>query len=195
MQIKAPNPIQSLKEKPSSAIITIFFELAHLKQLFRQGWLLHNIPTNRCESVADHTLCVAVIAMLLVDTHLPELDALKVYRMALIHDFGEIYAGDITPGAEIDSRVKHTLEKESVTRIFARLPNGQVYLNLWEEFEKGLSPEARFIRQIDKLEMALQASVYEHQGFGDLSDFYYSAGRAISSPELTDILAELQSLR
>jgi putative hydrolase of HD superfamily len=195
MQIKAPNPIQSLKEKPSSAIITIFFELAHLKQLFRQGWLLHNIPTNRCESVADHTLGVAVIAMLLVDTHLPELDALKVYRMALIHDFGEIYAGDITPGAEIDSRVKHTLEKESVTRIFARLPNGQVYLNLWEEFEKGLSPEARFIRQIDKLEMALQASVYEHQGFGDLSDFYYSAGRAISSPELTDILAELQSLR
>ena len=193
MQTKAPNPIRYLENKKYSAIINIFYEFTHLKQLYRQGWLLRGIPAERCESVADHTLGVAVIAMLLTEAHDQEINPLKVLQMALIHDFGEIYAGDIVPSTEIDPQ-KHTLEKESVSRIFEKLPNGQIYLDLWEEYEQGSSPEARFIRQIDKLEMALQASVLEHQGYGDLSDFYHSASGGISSPQLKAILTELQPI-
>ena len=194
MKTKAANPISTLQNAPSP-IIRAYFELVHLKQLYRQGWLARGIPAERCESVAEHTFGMAVTAMFLADCHFPELDSLKVLRMALIHDFGEIYAGDIIPGDEIAPEEKHQLEKEAVNRIFEGLPNGDIYLNLWEEFESGTSPEARFVRQIDKLEMALQTSVYEHQNLGDLPEFYRSAGAEISSPELESILKELVQAR
>jgi putative hydrolase of HD superfamily len=166
-----------------------------LKQLYRQGWLHKNIPEERCESVAEHSFGVAVLGMLLAEAYYPDLDLLKILRMSLIHDFGEVYAGDFIPGDGISLEHKHQLEKESIIQIFSQIKNREDYLYLWEEFEGGVSPEAQFVRQIDKLEMALQASAYEHQGFGDLLDFYKSASKAISDPELSAILDELQLLR
>jgi putative hydrolase of HD superfamily len=192
MKTKAPNPISRLQGS-QSPIIHAYFEFAHLKQLYRQGWLARGVPEKSCESVAEHTFGVAVTAMLLADAYFPNLDMLKILRMALIHDFGEIYAGDIIPGDQITSEEKHTLEKEAISQIFKGLPNGENYLSLWLEFESGISPEARFVRQIDKLEMALQASVYEHLSFGKLPEFYRSAGQEISTAELQTILQELEA--
>lgn len=179
----------------TSPILAAYFEFGHLKQLYRQGWLHKGIPAERCESVAEHSFGVAVTGMLLAESFFPEMDALKILKMSLIHDFGEVYAGDFTPAAGINLDEKHALEKESVTRIFGRLPQGDSYLALWEEFESGNSPEAQFVRQLDKLEMALQASFYEHQQLGDLADFYASAAQVISDPQLQALLAELLALR
>ena len=120
---------------------------------------------------------------------------MKVLRMALIHDFGEVYVGDITPGDQISSKEKHQLEKKSIVRIFSKLPNGGDYIAIWEEFERSESPEAQFVRQIDKLEMALQASVYEHQEQKNLEEFFLSARSEISSLELAAIMNELEGLR
>lgn len=195
MKTKAPHPLSMGTKESLLPITKVYFEFVHLKQLYRQGWLKHNITEERCESVADHSFGVAVVAMMLADTHFPELDVRKVLRMALIHDFGEIYAGDITPDAGITLEQKNHIERESLQRVFKGFPRGKEYLLLWEEFEKGESPEARFIQQIDKLEMALQARVYEHQMLGNLSDFYISAGKSITIPELETILRELEALK
>ena len=195
MQLKSPNPKSTLEEKNTHSIIRAYFEYVHLKQLYRQGWLARGISPERCETVAEHTFGVAVTAMLLAEAHYPEMDVLKILRMALIHDFGEIYAGDIIPGDEVSPEEKYILEKEAINRIFEGLPNGEDYLHLWEEFESGASPEARFVRQIDKLEMALQASVYEHLNLGHLPEFFKSAGAEISSPTLKTILNELEALK
>ena len=46
-----------------------------------------------------------------------------------------------------------------------------------------------------RIEMGLQASVYERQGLADLSEFYHSAIGMLSAPELRAILDELVSLR
>ena len=64
----------------------------------------------------------------------------------------------------------------------------------WQEYEWGESAEARFIRQIDRLEMALQGSVYQHQGLVDPSEFFASAERVMSAPELAEIVKQLQCL-
>jgi putative hydrolases of HD superfamily len=191
---KASNPLSTLKSSNISPFIHVYFELNHLKQLYRQGWLLRGIPAEHCESVAEHTFGVAVLAMVLADSFFPELNTLTVVRMALIHDFGEVYAGDIIPGNNISPAEKHKLEQESIIKIFKNLPNGNDYITLWEEFECRSSPEAQFVRQIDKLEMALQASVYEHQKYENLAEFFKSAGSEISSPELHSILKELENL-
>jgi len=51
--------------------------------------------------------------------------------------------------------------------VFSELPRRAEYLALWEEYEAGTSFEARLVRQVDRLEMGLQATVHEHQGAGD----------------------------
>mgnify|MGYP001823794677 CR=1 FL=1 len=194
IKTKALNPISTLKSSNISPFIRVYFELNHLKQLYRQGWLLRGIPTENCESVAEHTFAVAVLAMILADSYFPELNIVTIVRMALIHDFGEVYVGDIIPSDQISSAEKHNLEQDSITKILAHLPNGRDYIKLWEEFEYCNSPEAQFVRQIDKLEMALQASVYEHQKFGNLAEFFISARSEISSSEINSILKELENL-
>ena len=194
MKTKAPQ-ITAQVFSETSPIVSAFFEFGYLKQLFRQGWLLNGISAERCESVAEHSFGVAVIGMLLVEAYFPDMDMLKILKMSLIHDFGEVYAGDFTPAEGISPREKHQLEKESVTRIFERIPQGEIYLALWEDFESGTSPEAQLVRQLDKLEMALQASYYEHQAYGNLTDFYTSAAQHISDPRLRVILDDLLAIR
>ncbi len=184
-------PARLLRDGPTQSLIAVYFELNQLKQLFRQGWLRHGAPPERCESVADHSFSVAVLAMLLADAHFPDLDIARVLRLALLHEFGEIYAGDITPADGVSGEEKHRREEDSVVRVLSKLPNGEMYITLWREYEDNQSPEARFVRQIDRLEMALQAGVYQRQGLLDPAEFFRSAGAALSTPELRRILDEL----
>ncbi len=195
METKTDLPINLLKCKNTIPIIEAYFEFVHLKQLYRQGWLQKGISSQNCESVAEHSFCVALLAMVLADEYSVELDTAKVIRMALIHDLGEIYAGDFTPADNIDKNDKYQLEKQSVVKVLEKLPNGSRWIALWEEYEKAQSRESQFVRQLDRLEMALQASVYEHQGNQDLSVFFASANRSLSSVELKLILSKLEQLR
>ena len=177
------------------SLIRSYFQWCHLKQLFRQGWLRRGVPARQCESVAEHAFAVAVLALFLVDAHFPDLDRDRVLRMALLHDFGEIYAGDLTPGDAVPPEEKHQREANAVAKVLGKLPNGAEYVALWQEYEAGATPEARFVWQVDRLEMGLQASVYERQGPADLSEFYASAGEALSTPELRAVLDEAVELR
>ncbi|NIW00357.1 HD domain-containing protein, partial [Candidatus Saccharibacteria bacterium] len=121
-------------------------EINHLKQIYRKGWL-KKIPSEYGESVADHTFGVAMMAWLIATEFFPELDHHKVLRLALIHDIAEVYAGDITPGDGISAEKKQKIEREAVKEIFSKLPNGEHYVALWEEFELEQSPEAKFVKQ------------------------------------------------
>jgi putative hydrolase of HD superfamily len=195
MRTKATPPIAHLSGRAMLHLVQAYFELNHLKQLYRQGWLRVGVPPERCESVAEHSLGVALLCLFIADTWFPEADASKVLRIALLHDLGEARVGDITPHDGVTSEQKHALERQAVEQILAGLPRGADYLKLWEEYEQGSSFEARLVRQVDRLEMALQACVYEHQGFGDLSQFFASAEKALESPQLRAALAELQTAR
>ncbi|GAB1539293.1 HD domain-containing protein [Scytonema sp. NUACC21] len=193
MQSKAPLPIHFLNNKKTLPIIEAYFEFNHLKQLYRQGWLKHGIAPERCESVAEHSFCVALLALFLGNIYEPNLDTVKALRMALIHDLGEIYAGDFTPSDNIEKSQKYQLERQSILQVLSKLPNGLEWIHLWEEYERGETIEAQFVRQLDKLEMALQASVYEHQGLANLSVFFESANQALSAPQLKFIFESLKT--
>ena len=196
METKAENPAGLLERlslppgKEAAPFIQAYFELCHLKQLFRQGWLRRGIPRERCESVAEHSFGVAVLALWLAQAHSPRLDQNKVLRMALLHDCGEIYAGDIIPSDPVTAQEKHQRELEAVRQVFEKLPGGESYVQLWQEFEAGESPEAQFVRQIDRLEMGLQASVYTAQGFAGLEEFFASAQQALTDEKFNKLLAE-----
>ncbi|HEX7975038.1 MAG TPA: HD domain-containing protein [Anaerolineales bacterium] len=184
MEAKAKNPVDLLQDQSAPALLEAYFEFNHLKQLYRQGWLQRGLPKDRCESVAEHTFGVAVLAFFLAEAHFPELDAGRVLRLALLHDFGEIFAGDIIPGDAVPAAEKHRLERQAVVRVFGKLAHGERYLALWEEYEQEGTAEARFVHQVDRLEMALQASVYAMQGMVDPAGFFASARLALSDPPL-----------
>lgn len=195
MAVKGRRTADGPTKGRGSALLQTGFEFHHLKQLYRQGWLRAGIARARCESVAEHTLGVTLLALFLADSWFPKLDRNKLLRMALLHDFGEIYAGDIIPSDGMSLGRKHALEKASVRKVLGRLAKGQGYLALWEEFEKGKTPEARLLRELDRLEMALQACVYEREGLADLSRFFASADKALTSPALRKIFREIQRAR
>ena len=194
METKRTPAIQHLAGRNSLPLIEVFFEINQLKALYRQGWLHHGVPKDQCESVAEHSFGVTLLALFLAEEYFPSLDTAKLVRMGLLHDFGEIYAGDIVPG-KMSLADKHALEKQSVERVLLRLPRGRDYLAIWQEFEDGQTPEARFLKEIDRLEMGLQASVYEHEKLGDLDAFFASTDKALSTPQLRELLAALLALR
>jgi putative hydrolase of HD superfamily len=183
-----PQPIKLLEGKNAPPILQAYFESCQLKQLYRQGWLKRGVSRERCESVAEHSFGVALLALWLAGAYYPGLDGEKVLSMALLHDFGEIYAGDIIPGDDISLQDKHAREEVSVIHVLEKLPSPETYLDLWQEFENGETPEARFVRQIDRLEMGLQAAVYKAQGQGAMEEFFASARQALVDPVMIQIL-------
>lgn len=193
MQVKAGNPLSLMGDEECAPLIAAYFELCHLKQLYRQGWLRRGVPPERCETIAEHSFGVALLALWLADAQ-PDLDPDKMVRLALLHDLGEVYAGDIIPADGMSQAEKHRREAIAVQRILARLPDGQAYLDLWDEFEAGLSPEARFVRQLDRLEMGLQAAVYQLQGLIDGDEFFASARQALTDLGLARLLDEVEML-
>ncbi len=193
MLTKAGNPSGLLKDKDVSPVLRLYFNLAHLKQVYRKGWLERGIPPGRCESVAEHSYGVAMLALFLTDW-LPGLNRLRVLELALLHDFGEIYAGDITPSDGITREEKLQRERDSFLQVLQAWPTRDRYMALFEEYQRGESEEAKFVRQVEKLEMALQAGVYQSQGLGSLVEFLESAGEAIDALRLQQILDDLRIL-
>ena len=194
METKRAGAVRHLEGNPTSSLVRAMFEFQHLKTLYRQGWLRAGISREQCESVAEHSMGVALLALFLADAYFPQLDRLKILMLGLLHDFGEIHAGDIVPGKMALSE-KHELEKQSVKRVFSGLAKEKEYLAIWDEFEACQTPEARLVKEVDRLEMGIQASVYEHEGMAVLGDFFESTDRAVSLPELREIHEELMRLR
>ena len=195
MLTKGPQPVKLLESISTPEMVETYFELNQLKQLYRQGWLRRGVPPERCESVAEHTFSTAMLAMLIADDCFPELDKHKVLQMALLHDCGESYAGDIIPDDQVDAATKYKHEHKAVQQVLGKLSHGEAYLSLWQEYEEGTSAEARFVKQIDRLEMAMQSVVYERQHVVDASQFMESAAQVISESPLLTLLHALQSVR
>lgn len=82
-----------------------------------------------------------------------QIDLEKVMLMLLLHDVGEIGIGDTSAFDEEGKATSFERELKSVQESFALLPKTQMqqYLELWKEFEKSDSHEARDARCIDAL--------------------------------------------
>lgn len=107
----------------------------------------------RFENSAEHSWQGAIAAIVLQDYYPEKLKMEKVISMLLIHDLGEIYAGDTWVFDDEKKIHSHDRELESIEKTMSLLPE-EKYLNmknLWLEFEKGQSAEARYARVIDAL--------------------------------------------
>jgi len=194
MRTKNGHTSKLLTEK-THPMIEIFFEYAQLKNLYRQGWLKKGVSELDCETVADHSFGVALLGYTIAEEYRPDLDSAKVMKLGLFHEMGEIYAGDFTPTDNVTADEKTQKEYLGVQQVFSRLPNSQKYISIREDFEFQKSPESKFVKQIDRLEMALQANLYERMNYDELEEFFPYVQERISSPELKPILDDILNAR
>ncbi len=130
-------------------------ELEKLKTVLRATSIVGG-PGSRRENSAEHSWQLALMAYTLKEhCELPQLDIAKCVLMLLLHDVVEIDAGDVfCYDQTYDTLSKKEAEKASAKRVFNLLPSDQAqqYLLLWEEFEAGVTSEARFAKAIDRLQ-------------------------------------------
>lgn len=176
------------------SIIELARAVGRMKLLGRAGWI-RKLGMREPESVAEHAFRAAFLAMVLSD--LRGLDSGKAMRMALLDDLPEAITGDLTPeekagmGAEEALRTEEGALREILSKLPPRLRD--YYLELWREGQRGESPEARLVRDADKLEMALQAFEYWEEGWPleGLREFMESAKAGIRDGLLLALVEEL----
>jgi len=171
--------------------IDFFKTVANLKKIHRQGWI-DELSMDNPESVADHSYSMAVMGMMISD--LEDYDSEKILKMILLHDLAESKIGDYTPG-QITSEKKKILENEAFSKIIESLPNSikSQYQEIWNEFQENTTAESIMVHQIDKLEMVLQAKLYEKEGYPKekLQSFIESAEQEITNPKLKELFRKI----
>lgn len=159
------------------ALIDVFAASRALKTLPRAGWVRTGV--NHPESVADHSFRVALMTLLCAPACDECVDRDRAVRMALVHDLAECVVGDITPHDGVSEEEKGRMEGEAMRGLTRALgASGDETRALWEEYEAGTTAEARLVKDMDKLEMILQAQEYESEGdageSGRLEQFFES---------------------
>lgn len=168
-------------------MIAGLLEAYALKEVARTGWQRRGVAD--AESVAAHSWGVALLALALAP---PELDRARCLTYAVLHDLAEARTGDLTPEQAPDRAAKHAAEAAAMRDLCADLPGGAALLSAWEAYERQEDAESRFVRQLDRLDMALQAARYHAIRGLDPSDFLRSAGAVIEAPELRALLGACQ---
>lgn len=162
--------------------------LGGIKTEKRTGWVLRNIPNP--ESVGDHQYRMAMMAMMLHSTPYAaemEIDVSKCIQMALSHDVAESIIGDIVPGT---MSKEDKLQKEDEAMVLlrntlrgTRAGRGNSFASaarhvedLWREYVEQETVEAKFVKDLDRFEMVLQADEYEQSAAQplNLEEFFES---------------------
>ena len=164
-----------------NALVNFLTHVSHLKQLPRTGWLFANV--SQPESVADHTCGMALLALMLAEqvnvdwatlALTAPLDVGHVARLALVHDLAESLLTDLPHRSTqlLSKAVKHGAEEAAMHDLYTKLPNGDSYAALWAEYDSASTPEARLVKDADKLDMVHQALRYELRGHTNLQEFW-----------------------
>ncbi|WP_411030664.1 HD domain-containing protein [Spongiimicrobium sp. 3-5] len=130
-------------------------EIDKVKYIKRKTKLFHS---DRHENDAEHSWHLALMAMVLAEHASTSIDLLKVIKMVLIHDIVEIDTGDIFL-FDLDKQHSNTEEElKAAKRIFGKLPQKQAleFIYIWQEFEAGVSNEAKFAKALDRFQPVLQ---------------------------------------
>jgi putative hydrolase of HD superfamily len=169
----------------TAALRERLLELLALKALPRAGWIRVGVPAP--ESVAAHSWGVAFLVLALAPDSLDRGHALGP---ALVHDLAEVEVGDITPHDGVSPDEKHRREAVAMARLVTPFPRSAELLALYEEYAAKRSPEARFVRACDKLDLALQSALYQRDGGLDTGELWRSALSGLDEPTLRTLAGE-----
>lgn len=172
-------------------IFEFYKKYNELESVLRKGWLMRNVPVERKEDDAHHTLQTILLADLIIrKNNIEGINLLKVLEILLIHEIGETIIGDISM-IEKDYEAKKQNERSAVKSQLSCLgePLASYYYNLWIEFESRETKDAMFAYFIDKLDAVLKAKQYDEEFQKDeyFEEFYYHALGVLNDNEFLEL--------
>ena len=143
------------KKDELESCFEFILELEKLKAVQRKT---KPLGLDRYENSAEHSWQVSLLALVLAKFANETVDVERVMKMLLLHDIGEIDADDaffFDDAKRLEAKDK---EAAGVRRLLEILPTEKAneFLELWNEFENGDTPEARYARSIDRVMPMLQ---------------------------------------
>ena len=124
--------------------------IAGLKERTRHAWM----KSGRQESVAEHSWRMALMAYFLRD-EFPTADLTRVLLMALLHDMGEVFTGDIPTfeKTDADRAREHELRDEWIDALPA--PYAAEIRSLFAEMDAMETEEAKIVKALDRMEAVI----------------------------------------
>jgi putative hydrolase of HD superfamily len=136
-----------------SSVIAFIQQAENLKNTLRSA----KTSNGRVESSAEHTWRLCLMVMMF-SKELAEIDALRLFKLCIIHDLAEAITGDI-PATQTDKKAdKAVRESAAIKALCAPLPKDleREVIELWAEYDAGMTQEAILAKGFDKLETMLQ---------------------------------------
>ena len=124
--------------------------IAGLKERTRHAWM----KSGRQESVAEHSWRMALMAYFLRD-EFPTADLTRVLLMALLHDMGEVFTGDIPTfeKTDADRAREHELRDKWIDALPA--PYAAEVRSLFAEMDAMETEEAKIVKALDRMEAVI----------------------------------------
>jgi len=129
-------------------IVNLLFEAKMLKEIPRSGY--HFLGAGK-ESVAEHSFMITFIAYAMAEMD-PDIDALKLISMCLIHDLPEARTGDLN---YVQKNYVSPNEAKAVRHTIKDLPFGPNMARLIEEFRSAETREALLAHDADQIAFIL----------------------------------------
>ena len=199
-----------------------FIRALQLKDEVRSGWVLRGVRGP--ESVADHSWATAYLCILYADE--AGVDVARAVQMAVVHDLAEAVTGDVAtrvaamddPSVNVKKRQREAAAMDELLGVGACSVAGRTELTsgssspigdireLWDEYEEAVTSVARFVRDMNLIDMCAEAFVYEEAGrydpdaenehfpdFKGMDEFFATTRPRLSTPVGKRLFDELSA--
>lgn len=178
--------------------IEFLLESYNVKDEVRTGWLFKGVKDP--ESVASHVWGVKFLCLLYAEEE-EGVDAGKAVKMAVVQDLPEAKTGDLVSEKHAERYDRTDEEKEELERqAMHDLPPEDRFeeiISLWEEYQERETETARFVKDMDMLDMCIQALKYEKENKRspekDMDEFFEFTEPRLNTETGKEIFRELRS--
>lgn len=140
-------------------IARLLFEARMLKEIPRSGYAFLGAGG---ESVAEHTFVTSFIACVMSRLE-PDVDALRLITMCLVHDLAEARTGDLNT---VQKKYVNADEQRALSDAEKATDLDPFMSDLLREFRDGETPEARLANDADQLSFIIDLKALAEVGYG-----------------------------
>jgi len=187
---------KTVEKQETNTLIASLEKVYRLKSIPRSGWVQSGLPVDEVESIASHSFGMSLLILYLrTELQANGINVARALNMALVHDLAETITGDLTPADNISAEAKQLAESLAFGQLTDQLQDEDYFRALWDEFEAGESREAQAVRRIDKLDMLIQAYLYEKKFSIRLDSFWENMDTMFRDSESESLYNYIRSNR